>query len=425
MNPALRLGYEGAARLAGALASFAPVGRNKVLDSIAARRHVLERFAAFQRDSNRRLLWMHAPSVGEGLQARPVLEIMRQREPNLQLAYTYFSPSARGFAAKLDVDFRDVLPFDSSSATRRALASLSPSALVFSKLDVWPTLARQARKRGTKLGMISATLSAESSRSGRIARAILREAYGQIDRVGAISQEDADRLIALGVPSSRIEVTGDTRYDQVWARSRATDTSSALLAPFVSERPTLVAGSTWPADEAALLPAWEQVRSEHTDARMIIAPHEPTEEHLVPIEHWATQAGIQLRRLSDTEHAASADVILVDQVGVLGELYALAHVAFVGGGFHASGLHSVLEPAAFGVPVLFGPRNFGSRDARLLIDDDAGMSVDDEASLKAAINAFLFDASLRTVAGAAARNVVHHGLGAAERSVLLVRDLLR
>ena len=425
MNGVLRIGYEGAAQLARALVAFAPAngGGSKLIATFAARRGVLARFDAFTRDPARPLLWMHAPSVGEGLQARPVLDLVRARRPSTQLAYTFFSPSAREFAERLPVDFRDVLPFDVTSDMRRALAALAPTALIFSKLDVWPTLAREASRRGTRLGLVSATVARGSSRRSGIAGALLGDAYARLDRVGAVSPDDADRLISLGVPSSRITVTGDTRYDQVWARARAADHDSPLLQPLSGGRPTLVAGSTWPADESVLFPAWTRLRARVPDARLIVAPHEPTTSHLAPVEQWAAGAGLRLARLDDPA-ASTADVVLVDRVGVLGDLYALASVAFVGGGFHAAGLHSVLEPAAFGAPVLFGPRHTASRDAGLLIDDDAAVSVADAGALLGAMERWLGSAADRAVAGQAALRVVHRGLGAAERSYALVSELL-
>ena len=423
MNSALRVCYEGAALLARALSAVAPEHGSKLARTFAARRGVLSRFQAFARDPSRPLLWMHAPSVGEGLQARPVIDLVRERDDRLQLAYTYFSPSAREFAERLRVDFRDVLPFDGTRDMRAALAALSPTALVFSKLDVWPTLAREAARRGTRLGLISATLARGSSRRSGLAGALLRSTYARLDRVGAISADDADRLIALGVPSSRVTITGDTRYDQVWARARRVDRGSALLHSLTSDRPTLVAGSTWPADEAVLLPAWSRVRGRVPGARLIIAPHEPTLEHLASIERWALDEGVSLARLG-TPAEQSADVVLVDRVGVLGDLYALATAAYVGGGFHAAGLHSVLEPAAFGAPVVFGPRHEASRDATLLADDDAAVSVSNGNGLLVALERWLGSASDRGAAGDAALRVVHRGLGAAERSYRLVRELL-
>jgi 3-deoxy-D-manno-octulosonic-acid transferase len=425
MYAALRVGYEGAARLASALAAVAPASGNKLGATFAARRGVGERYTAFARDSARPLLWMHAPSVGEGLQARPILELVRARRPDTQLAYTYFSPSARTLAGSLDVDFRDVLPFDTGSGMREALGALSPTALVFSKLDVWPTLAREASRRGTRLGLVSATLAAGSSRRSGLAAALLRDAYGRLDRVGAISAEDADRLVSLGVPARRVTVTGDTRYDQVWARAERVDRESALLAPLRSERPTLVAGSTWPSDEAVLLPAWAAAAAGSArNARLIIAPHEPTAAHLEPIERWAAAAKLRVARLG-TPAAADADVIVVDRVGVLGDLYALADIAYVGGAFHAAGLHSVLEPAAFGAGVLFGPRFADSRDARMLLDADGAAVVRDDHSLRRLVDGWLGGGEDWPATGTRARAVVHAGLGAAERSYRLVEALMR
>ena len=423
MNQALAFGYEGVARLARALSAIAPASDRKLVATVASRRDVMSRFAAFPRDRSRPLLWMHAPSVGEGLQARPILELARQRRPATQLAYTWFSPSARPFANALDVDFRDVLPFDARADMRSALEALSPTALVFSKLDVWPTLAREASRRGTRLGLVSATLAPSSSRRSGLARALLRDAYARLDRVGAISTEDADRLVALGVPARRVSVTGDVRYDQVWARAEQVDRGSPLLAPLHNSRTTLVAGSTWPSDEAALLPAWTRIVAHRPEARLIIAPHEPTSDHLRSIEHWADGAGLRTARL-DSPGAADADVVIVDRVGVLGDLYALADIAFVGGAFHAAGLHSVLEPAAFGAPVLFGPRYHGARDARVLIDADAAHATDGVDALHRALERWLDSRTECEAAGRAARDVVHHGLGAAERSYALVAELL-
>jgi len=424
MNLPLRVGYEGAALLARALASVAPASGGKLLRSFAVRRGVRGRYAAFVRRSDRALLWMHAPSVGEGLQARPVLELARSRLPDAQLAYTYFSPSAARFAQSLDVDFRDVLPFDTTLDARAALQALAPTALVFSKLDVWPTLAREASRRGIHLGLISATLAHGSSRRGAVATALLRDAYARLDRVGAISEGDAERLVALGVSAGRISVTGDTRYDQVWARAAAAKLDAPLLAPLRGGRPTLVAGSTWPSDEHHLLEAWRRIRERHADARLILAPHEPTIAHLAPIEQWCERESVACARLGSSA-APDADVVLVDRVGVLGELYALADVAFVGGGFHDAGLHSVLEPAAFGTPVVFGPQYRDSRDAVLLLDARAGATAPDTTSLEAALEAWLDDPPARRAAGDAAREMVRAGLGAAERSYELVAALLR
>jgi 3-deoxy-D-manno-octulosonic-acid transferase len=428
VRAALRLGYEGAARLArigSSLTRLVPQVENKVVRGLRARSGIRERYrdwGASHRDPSRPLLWMHAPSVGEGLQARPVLELMRRHHPGVQLAYTHYSPSAEGFARSLDVDFRDYLPFDSVEDSRIALAALRPTALVFSKLDVWPTITDLANSLGVRLGLVSATLASASSRRSRFAGALLHDAYAALDRVGAIDMADAERLVQLGVRADAITITGDTRYDQVWERAQRLDRAAPLLQRLAASRLTIVAGSTWPSDDAALLPSFAHLRQSGIDARLIIAPHEPTPAHLTAVEHWASEERVHLDRLDQATTAT--DVVLVDRVGVLGDLYALADIAFVGGGFHDAGLHSVLEPAAFGAPVLFGPKHGASRDAGLLVMQGGGRAVADRHQLAATLGEWLRDRTTRADAGARAAAMVRGGLGAAQRSVAVVEALL-
>jgi 3-deoxy-D-manno-octulosonic-acid transferase len=365
---------------------------------------------------------MHAPSVGEGLQARPVLEILRRERPDVQLAYTYFSPSAESFASGLDVDFRDYLPFDTQADARESLAQLRPNALVFSKLDVWPQLALTASQANVALGLISATVAPGSARLRQPVRWMLRPAYATLDRVGAIAADHGERLIRMGVRPSALRITGDTRYDQVWARALAVDARSPLLKPLASDRPTLVAGSTWPPDETVLMDAWDIVRRAVPRARLIIAPHEPSAGHVVALENGIRERGWRSARLSAT--ASSVDVIIVDRLGALGELYALATAAYVGGGFHDAGLHSVLEPAAFGAPVAFGPRFKNSRDAERLATAGGGVSASTPEALAHYLIAWLSKPADRAKDGARARAVVEDELGAAQRAADLVFELL-
>lgn len=427
MRLPVQLGYRALAQLARGVAVVAPDSESKLLRTLRARRGIRDRYRAWgerARDRGRPLLWMHAPSVGEGLQARPVLELARQRRPDAQLAYTHFSPSAAQLAKSLDVDFRDYLPFDTPGDARVALDALSPTALVFAKLDVWPTLTREAKARGVRLGMVSATLARNSSRRSRAAGTLLRDAYAALELVGAIDPADADRLVELGVRPQVIVVTGDTRYDQTWLRAQRVDRASPMLERLRDSRPTIVAGSTWAPDEAVLLPAFESLREGGSDARLIIAPHEPSGDHVARLLEWAKREKLVAVRLDDPNQA-QADVVIVDRMGVLGEIYSVGDVAFVGGGFHAAGLHSVLEPAAFGMPVLFGPRFENSRDAGLLAQRGGGASVADVTEMARRLRTWTTDLSARREAGDYARALVRSGTGAAERSFELVNRLLR
>jgi 3-deoxy-D-manno-octulosonic-acid transferase len=422
----LRLAYDAVAQLARAATAVAPAGGSKLTQAFSDRRGLLDRYRAWgeaHRDTTRPLLWMHAPSVGEGLMARPVLERLRDERANTQLAFTWYSPSAVNFSRGLDVDFRDYLPLDASGDMEQALDALRPTALVYSKLDVWPNLTRIAKARGVRLGLISAALSAGSSRRSGLAKSLLRDAYASLDAVGAVDADDAQRLIDIGVRPGVVQVTGDTRYDQVWRRIAGIAAKEPLLAPLRSQRPALVAGSTWAADEAVLLPAFEHLQRSAPELRLIIAPHEPTPSHTEPIYKWAKQAGLRAVSFSEPT-AAESDVIVVDRIGVLADLYALATIAYVGGGFHAAGLHSVVEPAAFGLPVLFGPQFQQSRDAKLLLAADGAAAVSDSRALVTTVAQWLKNESRRLEVGERARGVIEDGLGAAERSTKIVEALL-
>lgn len=354
--------------------------------------------------------------------ARPVIDLLRQHRPELQLAYTWFSPSAEAFARSVAADIADYLPFDTTGSARTLLDALAPSAIVFSKLDVWPLLAAEAAARGIPLALTSAALSEESGRRSWPARLLLRDAYASLGSVGAVHADDAARLVELGVRTAHVSVTGDVRYDQVWERVRNPSVTTDLLARLASTRPTIVAGSTWPADEAPLFEAWPELRRRVPTLRLVVAPHEPTDAHVEAIAVKARAAGAAAARLDAAD--PGSDVVIVDRVGVLADLYPLAGVAFVGGGFHDAGLHSVVEPAAHGVPVLFGPRHRASRDAAALQQAGGGFTVASSTDLASRVTSLLSDESARRLAGERARGVVAAGLGAAERSAALVESLL-
>ena len=428
MNPILGVPYGLAARLAAAAATVVPPGGGKVRRSIAARAGVVERVQAWaraHRSPTAPLVWIHAPSVGEGLMARPLLDRIREARPDVQIAWTFYSPSAERFAAALGVDVADYLPFDTEEAATAMLDALKPAVLVFSKLDVWPVLTEAAASRRVKLALTSATLAESSGRRGLFARALLRPAYAALDTVAAVHEADADRLAALGVRRDCITVTGDTRYDQVWDRVRDSTTGAhrVIVARLSSERFTVVAGSTWPGDEACIFDAWQAVRQAAPGARLIIAPHEPEPAAVEALEARATRAGVTAARIDAA--TPNTDLVIVDRTGVLADLYAIADVAYVGGGFHDAGLHSVVEPAAHGVPVLFGPKHEASRDAGLLLAADGGWSVDGPSAFSARMITLAKEPETRTRAGERARAVVQSELGAADRAAALVLPLLK
>lgn len=406
------------------------LGGGKLSRGVSARRGAAGRMAEWasrERKADLPLAWFHAPSVGEGLQARAVIEALRERLPKLQIAYTYFSPSAERFARSMPADFAGVLPFDAPGPVHRALEVLRCSVLVFTKSEVWPVLTAEAAKRGIPSALLSATLPPSSGRLSRAGRLLLSPAHRRLSAVGAISEEDAGRYALLGVPGELRSVMGDSRFDQVLTRAGSTDWSAPPLSLLRADGAlTVVAGSTWPGDEERLIPAFATVAGGHPWLRLILAPHEPTPKGLAAAERLLDRSGLSHLRLSGVEAGAKngASVTLVDRVGVLGDLYALADAAYVGGGFGRRGLHSVLEPAAFGVPVIFGPRHRNAREAAELVRAGGGFEVSGGAGLRATLGLLLADARARAAAGQAAAGYLQAGAGAAGRGAEIVLRLL-
>ena len=405
-------------------------GSPKLVDGVRGRRealNLLEGWARSHRDPGRPLVWIHAPSVGEGLQARAVLEVLKERQPDLQVVYTYFSPSAARIARFLSADVAVYLPWDVRSELARLLAVLRPGAVVFTRTEVWPGLAAAAAAAGIPTVLSGATLSEGSGRLRPLARAVLGSTFASLSKVLVIASEDGGRFLRLGVRPERIDVTGDPSVDSAWERVSAADPAAPYLTPFADHPvPILVAGSTWESDEAVLAPAIAELRATGRPSpgagapiTAIVAPHEPTEAHLARLEGELARAGLPAERLAVIERRGTVEpgtVVLVDRIGVLAHLYTVGSVALVGGGFHDSGLHSVIEPAAAGLPVLFGPKHHSQRAAQDLIDAGGAKVVVDSTALAAALKAWTAPGGQGHEAGANARRYIEAHLGAARRT---------
>ncbi|HET7426038.1 MAG TPA: glycosyltransferase N-terminal domain-containing protein, partial [Gemmatimonadales bacterium] len=384
--PSTSWGYRAAVRVGAALAPAIGLVDRKVGEGHRQRRNAAARLAAWaraNRDSSRPLAWFHAASVGEGLQAESVLLELRHLVPAVQLVYTHFSPSAEPLARRLSVDAADYLPYDLPATAESLLAALTPDLLVFSKLDLWPELAAHAAGRGVRVALVAATVSSGSGRLRWPARALLQAGYASVTAAGAVAEPDADRLARLGVAPDRIRVLGDPRFDSVAARVAGVPADEPLLR-LGAGSPTLVAGSTWPPDEAVLLDAFTRVRARHPAARLILVPHEPTPAHVAQLERRIKARDLPTPARLSTG-AMPSPVLIADRVGVLSTLYGAGGIAYVGGGFGSAGLHSVLEPAAWGVPVIFGPRWAESRDAELLLQAGACAAIRSSRPIEAGL----------------------------------------
>lgn len=368
--------------------------------------------------------------MGEGLQARAVIGAFRDRRPESQLIFTHYSASAEAFATTVGADLSTYLPYDRPADLDPVLQALHVDLLAFTKLDLWPELATHAAARNTRVALVAATVSPMSGRLRFPARHLSRPGYRALSAAGAISPADAHRLESLGCLPERITVTGDPRIDSVLAVVDATPSDDPLRS-LANPANTLVAGSTWPEDERVVLTAFAAVRTTHPGARLIVAPHVPSPEHLAGLDNLARQLRLpppyhleQPERLPGAEGPA---IVVIDRVGILARAYAVGGMAYVGGGWGTKGIHSVLEPAAWRRPVIIGPRDRGSHDAALLEAAAALQRLparNAPASLAALWTSWLDDALLCRRAGEGARRVMELERGGAQRNAELLLGLL-
>jgi 3-deoxy-D-manno-octulosonic-acid transferase len=270
--------------------------------------------------------------------------------------------------------------------------------------------------------LIDATLSASSGRLAPPARWIYRDIYRRLDAILAISDDDAARFRDATPSHPSISVTGDTRFDRVMERWQQRSASTFTLPP---GGPTLIAGSTWPPDEERVLPALTRLLREHETLRAVVVPHEPTPAHVDPLKSWAEKTGssarVESERKADDHDALR--IVIVDKVGVLAEAYRYATIAYIGGAF-TTGVHSVIEPAIAGVPVVFGPKHDNSFEALQLIARGAARAVKTGDDVYAALSLWLNDTAARQSAGEAARAYVESQLGATEKCMAALSQYL-
>lgn len=428
MHPAERL-YSLAIGALRPLLPAADLLPDKLAEAVRGRRLAAGQaraWAAEERRSDRPLLWLHGASAGELAGAAPLLRRLRSDRPGLQVAVTCSSPSGRETAAGLGADYHGYVPIDARPECEATLDALRPDALVFAKLDLWPVLCAAAAGRGVPIGLVNATVRPGSSRLRWPVRTLMRQTYGRLAAVGAVSERERGPLRELGVPETAIRVTGDAAFGQARARVEAARGAPCRLPPPPPGAVRLIGGSTWPADEEVLI---EAAAALGPALELVLVPHEPspaTVERLIAL--CRDRTGLTPRiwsRLAPAEAPSPpgpSTPLVVDAVGLLAELYLEADLALVGGAFDATGLHSVIEPAAAGLPVLFGPLH-DRWEAEDLLARGAATALE-RPGASAAIRELVEDPDRRRAMGDAARSYVEEAPDAIAAGCRLIGDLV-
>jgi 3-deoxy-D-manno-octulosonic-acid transferase len=369
--------------------------------------------------------WIHSSSAGEFLQSIPVLEEIKKNWPNCVIIFTYFSPSADAIvkSSRL-VDIPSYLPADSQGNVKKIFSILKPDILLFSRYDVWPNLVWEAGFRTCPTVLINATLSEESLRMKKWIRKFYGRLCSDLELICTASEADRDKYLSIGVPAWKVEVTGDTKYDETYRRVLELSRESNSLEPFLVGKRVILGGSTWPVDEKHLLSAYSRIKKIYPDAVLLLVPHEPTPGHVNNLIKRSSAAGcipVTYSSLKEQSQHDLWDVMIVDRIGLLAGLYTLAYIVLVGGGF-SRGVHNILEPASLGLPVLMGPNYRKAPEAVALARHGGAKIVTSDGEVEKVLLDLLNDREAHKSMSELALKSVHDNLDATGRTLEVLQS---
>lgn len=364
----------------------------------------------------RKSIWVHAVSVGEVLAARPLLAALRGRFPGVRLFVSTTTITGQAVARQgLGADGVLYAPFDFPGPVRRTLAGLDPALLVLVETELWPNLVHETRRRGARVAVVNGRISPRSFARYRRVRWLMGRMLAEIDLFLMQSEQHAARVRDLGAPVERVRVSGNLKFDALPPAS-ANESLRRMLAPLAG-RPLWVAGSTVAGEDLLVLAAFRELRARFPRAALLVAPRHP--ERFAEVAALVEAAGFRCRRRSQPDGLPSdPDVVLLDTLGELAQVYPLATVVFVGGSLVPAGGHNVLEAAVAGRAVVVGPHMENFQEiADALRADQALVQVSSAQALGGEVAALMGDAARRQALGERARALVERNRGAVQRTV--------
>ena len=376
-------------------------------------------------------IWIHAVSVGEALTARALAADLKARYPRLRLFLSTTTIAGQEVARRSlqHVDAVFYFPFDWAFIVRRTLNLVKPQVFIMMETEIWPNLLHVCRERGIKTLVINGRISLRSYPRYRMVRPFFRRVLSDVDRFCMQSEESARRLIDLGADASRVTVTGSLKFDSLelpTATAHGKPRQRVLRFFRISpNRTVIVAGSTMRGEETAVLQAFARVKAAMPSALVVLAPRQP--ERFGEVERIAREAGFVVMRRSELPIDAEprADVIVLDSIGELAELYQLATAVFVGGSLVDHGGHNILEPAIFGKPIVFGPHMQNFKEiGDAFLSNGAAVQVQSSRELEDLLLPLVTDPVRRARLGAAARALVEANRGAKEKTLAVLAELV-
>ncbi len=387
-------------------------------------RRIGERFGFVPRLQAPRVIWVHSVSVGETLASAPLVNALRERYPDYRFIITTMTPtgSARVRALYGDAVDHVYAPWDLPGAVARFLEHAHPALAIIVETEIWPNTLAGCAARNIPVVLVNARLSEKSARGYGRVRPLTREAIGNITKIVAQTDADAERFKGLGALNAQLAVTGNIKFD-IDIPAMVREAAQTLRQP-LGARVVWIGASTHRGEDEPIIAAHKALLAVQPDALLILVPRHP--ERFDDVARLIEQSGLRLQRRSDGAAIhADTQVLLGDTMGELLLMFGVASFAFVGGSLVDNGGHNMLEPAAWCLPVITGPSDFNfALISQLLIASGALVQIEDGRALTDVVLALAGDASLREERGRAARAVVDANRGALQRVIAEVAGLL-
>lgn len=386
-----------------------------------------ERFGFIASGEHRQdIIWLHAVSVGETLAAVPLVKALQKKYPDYRLRITCMTPtgSERITAAFSDSVDHSYAPYDMPDAVARFLTRVKPKLLIIMETELWPNTIAACHKRNIPVVLANGRLSEKSAHAYQRIQPLVRPMLARLSAVAAQHQDDGTRFTDLGLAKNALTITGNIKFDLTLdqaAQAKAHQLSNDWRGS--SQRPILLAASTHRGEDEIILKAFARIKSQINNPLLVLVPRHP--ERFNQVAELCAAAGFNIARRSAGDPIESVDILLGDTMGELMTFFGACDIAFVGGSLVPNGGHNMIEPAAWGVPILMGPHLFNFSEAsQLLLKGDA-MQICHSADQLAEQAVELFENQPRRVEmGNAARRIAEANRGALDKLIALIERTL-
>nr|WP_288833442.1 glycosyltransferase N-terminal domain-containing protein [uncultured Flavobacterium sp.] len=371
---------------------------------VAGRKTVFETLSQKTKPQDK-CIWFHAASLGEYEQGLPVIEKIKEKYPSHKIILTFFSPS--GYEVRKNnivADATAYLPMDTKENVQKFLKLVHPEMAFFIKYEYWPNYLNELKKSNTPTYLISGIFRENQ---------MFFKWYGQFYRNALNTftyffvQNEASKKLLLQLGKTNVAVSGDTRFDRV-ATILEKDNTLDFISEFKNNSLTIVIGSSWPKDESLLT---DYINSTTQNTKFIIAPHNIKSEQIEQLKNSISKKTVLFSE-KENKNLADFDVFIIDTIGILTKIYSYADIAYVGGGFGNPGVHNILEPATFGVPIVIGPNFSHFAEATALVNLGGCISIMNANELQNTFDSLISDNITRNKKGTICRDFVKTNTGA-------------